>query len=108
MTVDQPARTRGRRRRYVVNPYRATKVPSPYALHLMNRLGCGWSPDTFAQMQAVGGPTAWFYQQLDPASVPEDVYPLRIEPVGRYAIQIAWSDGHESGIYPFRRLRELG
>jgi len=45
--------------------------------------------------------------RLDPAAVPEDVHPLRIEPVGRYAIQIAWSDGHASGIYPFRRLREL-
>lgn len=46
--------------------------------------------------------------RLDPASVPEDVRPLRIEPVGRYAIQIHWSDGHDSGIYPYRRLRELG
>ena len=45
---------------------------------------------------------------LDPSSVPEDVRPLRIEGVGRYAIQIEWSDGHGSGIYPFRRLRELG
>jgi len=46
--------------------------------------------------------------RLDPASVPEDVRPLRIEPVGRYAIQVHWSDGHDTGIYPFRRLRELG
>lgn len=45
--------------------------------------------------------------RLDPGSVPEDVAPSRIEPVGRYAIQIAWSDGHESGIYTFTRLREL-
>jgi DUF971 family protein len=45
--------------------------------------------------------------RLDARAVPEDVRPLRIEPVGRYAIQIAWSDGHGSGIYPFRRLREL-
>ncbi len=45
--------------------------------------------------------------RLDPASVPDDVHPLRIEPVGRYAIQIAWSDGHDTGIYPFRRLRTL-
>lgn len=44
---------------------------------------------------------------LDASAVPGDVHPLRIEPVGRYAIQIAWSDGHTSGIYPFRRLREL-
>lgn len=45
--------------------------------------------------------------RLDPASVPADVHPLRIQPVGRYAIQIEWSDGHASGIYPFGRLREL-
>jgi DUF971 family protein len=45
--------------------------------------------------------------RLDPNSIPEDVHPLRIESVGRYAIQVSWSDGHESGIYPFVRLREL-
>ena len=45
--------------------------------------------------------------RLDGAAVPEDVRPLRIQPVGRYAIQIDWSDGHTTGIYPFRRLREL-
>lgn len=44
---------------------------------------------------------------LDPAGVPVDVRPLRIEPVGRYAIQITWSDGHATGIYPFERLRQL-
>ncbi len=46
-------------------------------------------------------------ERLDPASVPDDVRPLRIESVGRYALQIEWSDGHTSGIYPFRRLRAL-
>ena len=45
--------------------------------------------------------------RLDDTAVPTDVRPVRIQPVGRYAIQIAWSDGHESGIYPFRRLRSL-
>ena len=45
--------------------------------------------------------------RLDASAVPDDVRPLRIESVGRYAIQITWSDGHASGIYPFRRLREL-
>ncbi len=45
--------------------------------------------------------------RLDPSSVPEDVHPVRIESVGRYAIQIEWSDGHSSGIYPFQRLRKL-
>jgi ATP-binding protein involved in chromosome partitioning len=46
-------------------------------------------------------------ERLDPASVPDDVRPVKIESVGRYALQIQWSDGHEAGIYPFRRLRAL-
>ena len=40
--------------------------------------------------------------------VPEDVRPRSISPVGRYAIQISWSDGHDTGIYTFEYLRELG
>jgi DUF971 family protein len=39
--------------------------------------------------------------------VPIDVAPIGIESVGRYAIQINWSDGHNTGIYPFERLRKL-
>lgn len=46
-------------------------------------------------------------ERLDPAAVPQDVHPLRIHSVGRYAIQIAWSDGHDTGLYTFERLREL-
>ena len=46
-------------------------------------------------------------QRLDAASVPADVRPQRIEAVGRYALQIEWSDGHNTGIYPYERLREL-
>ena len=44
---------------------------------------------------------------LDTTGVPADVHPLRLSSVGRYAVQIEWSDGHNSGIYPFRRLRDL-
>ncbi len=44
---------------------------------------------------------------LSPESVPEDVAPVGIQSVGRYAIQIDWSDGHNTGIYPFERLRAL-
>ena len=44
---------------------------------------------------------------LDPDSVPSDVAPRGIQQVGRYAIQVDWSDGHNAGIYPFERLRGL-
>jgi len=30
-----------------------------------------------------------------------------IEPVGDYALSFEWSDGHQTGIYTFRYLREL-
>jgi ATP-binding protein involved in chromosome partitioning len=43
---------------------------------------------------------------LDPKRVPEDITARSIELVGQYAILIKWSDGHETGIYHFRRLRE--
>jgi len=46
-------------------------------------------------------------QILRPDQVPEDVKPLRIEPVGRYALHFAWSDGHTSGIYSFEHLRRI-
>jgi DUF971 family protein len=50
----------------------------------------------------------WSGQQiLKPESVSADVRPRRIEPVGRYAIHIDWSDGHSSGIYSFDYLRQL-
>ena len=39
--------------------------------------------------------------------VPRDVTILELHPVGRYGISIRWSDKHETGIYPFERLRRL-
>jgi len=42
---------------------------------------------------------------LDPGAVPETVRAQRIELMGQYAIQISWTDGHDTGIYNFRDLR---
>jgi DUF971 family protein len=39
--------------------------------------------------------------------VPEDVLAIDWMSIGRYAVQFLWSDAHETGIYPFRYLREL-
>lgn len=30
-----------------------------------------------------------------------------VEPVGRYALQFKWNDGHSSGIYSFEHLRDI-
>jgi len=45
---------------------------------------------------------------LKDPGVPLDVHPVKIEPVGRYAIAIQWSDGHNTGIYTWEWLYELG
>jgi ATP-binding protein involved in chromosome partitioning len=37
--------------------------------------------------------------------VPRDVRPVTIRGVGRYALQPVWSDGHRTGLYPFKELR---
>jgi ATP-binding protein involved in chromosome partitioning len=42
-----------------------------------------------------------------PLALPPDLRPLGINPVGNYAVQIPWSDGHNTGIYSYRRLRDL-
>lgn len=33
--------------------------------------------------------------------------PVAMKPVGHYAYQIAWNDGHDSGIFPIETLHKL-
>ncbi len=42
---------------------------------------------------------------LDPATVPDDVRPVQLSLVGSYGLKVRWSDGHDTGIYTFERLR---
>ena len=44
---------------------------------------------------------------LEDSSVPVDVQMRSAHPVGNYGIAFVWTDGHETGIYPIARLREL-
>ena len=41
---------------------------------------------------------------LKVAEVPDDIIIVEYLIVGKYAIQPLWSDGHESGIYPYNSL----
>ncbi len=45
---------------------------------------------------------------LDPKTIRSDVSPQKIVSIGNYAILFHWSDGHNSGIYSFKALRDLG
>ena len=46
-------------------------------------------------------------KMLEDDSVPQDVRPQTLRPVGNYGISIEWSDGHDTGIYTFEHLRSL-
>ena len=43
--------------------------------------------------------------RLIASSVPQNVTPVSIKLVGRYAMNVQWSDGHHTGIYGFDLLR---
>ncbi len=45
--------------------------------------------------------------RLDPSTVPDDIHPKEMGRVGAYALRFTWSDGHLTGIYTFRFLREI-
>jgi len=46
-------------------------------------------------------------RRLQGDDVPLLIMVKDIQPVGRYALQFVWSDGHDSGIYSYALLRKL-
>ncbi len=44
---------------------------------------------------------------LDNKTVPLDIKVSGVKPVGRYGLSIGFSDGHDTGIYIYERLKEL-
>ena len=45
---------------------------------------------------------------LDPASIRPDLKLVAMENIGTYAVQLAWNDGHSSGLFTWEFLRALG
>jgi DUF971 family protein len=46
-------------------------------------------------------------RMLKPETISDDLTSNDLSLVGRYALNFRWSDGHETGIYSFRYLREF-
>ena len=44
---------------------------------------------------------------LDPESVPPDVSVTSMKPVGNYALAFTFTDGHDTGIYSWKHLRQI-
>ena len=45
---------------------------------------------------------------LDSSSIATNIHAESCEYVGNYAIRIRWSDGHDTGLYNYKLLREKG
>ena len=43
---------------------------------------------------------------LDENTIDKSIHPLASAYVGNYALEIRWSDGHDTGIYTFAKLRD--
>ena len=56
-----------------------------------------------AHCQGHQGPVGWAAAATD-----ADLAILDIEEVGNYAVRLVFADGHSTGIYSFRFLRDLG
>lgn len=44
----------------------------------------------------------------EPVGADEQIRVVTVEPVGAYGLNLAFTDGHRRGIYPFELLAELG
>lgn len=50
----------------------------------------------------------WSHEpRVNPDDIPDTVRPIKVESVGAYALTIHFNDGHKTGIYTFKYLREL-
>ena len=45
---------------------------------------------------------------LDPNSIRPDLKLVGMENIGTYAVQLAWNDGHSSGLFTWETLRSIG
>ncbi len=45
--------------------------------------------------------------KLKPDDVPMLIMLKDIQPVGHYALRLLWSDGHDTGLYAFGKLRQM-
>jgi DUF971 family protein len=95
-----------------------TAAPLPQAIHRADdAITITWAPGHVgvypARALRLACPCAMCVEEmsgqplLDPATVGEDIRPLKLSLVGAYAIRIDWSDGHNTGIYPYELLWKL-
>lgn len=46
-------------------------------------------------------------RKIGHGNIPSTIERIDVSPVGNYALNFSWSDGHQTGIYTFEYLRKL-
>lgn len=59
------------------------------------------SPDALSVNELTGE------RMIKSEDIRSDIKPLKITPIGNYAIGIEWNDGHTAGIYPYTLIKKL-
>ncbi len=94
----------------VVAPYDRTTVPTARQLHVLNRLGCGFSRPAFNQLTNAGGELAWFERQLAPTTVTESALTDTVIswfPGLRLAPELVWAAAEQGTKRHWEQARDL-
>jgi DUF971 family protein len=97
----------------------AARIPAPSSLErLAGKLRIRWDDLIQTEISSrelrLGCPCAACVEEwsgrrtVDASQIPEDIEVTAIEPVGNYAVSIAFTDAHATGIYSWKTLRALG
>jgi len=94
-----------------VNPYRRTRIPTRHELHMMNRMGFGYSRATWRQMRRAGGVDKWFAKQLAFRGVPENARTKSLIgwfPHLRQSAAVKWDNNKSGGTQAWEYARDFG
>ena len=97
--------------RYDVRASSGTPVPKGRELHMLTRMGAGYTPKGLKQLRKAGSPKKWFEKQLDPASIKESASATALK---AYFPRMAWSPAvkwarDREGVYGgWQHARDLG
>jgi ATP-binding protein involved in chromosome partitioning len=47
-------------------------------------------------------------RKISATDISDKICAMEVKTIGNYAVQIKWSDGHDTGLYPFNMIRSLG
>jgi DUF971 family protein len=47
-------------------------------------------------------------RRIDVNAIPENIAPVDVSFTGNYALKFTWSDRHDTGLYTWEHLRQLG